>query len=170
MDIVVDSTGFLTWSDANGAPRKVRCALGPGGIGDKTGEGDGVTPIGRFPLRKVMLRAERISALQTALPVSILSKTDAWCDDPASPDYNRSVNLPHPASHEELWRDDAVYDVIVEVGYNDDPVEVGKGSAIFIHVARPDYGPTQGCVALKLDDLLELLKVCDGDSWLVVER
>jgi L,D-peptidoglycan transpeptidase YkuD (ErfK/YbiS/YcfS/YnhG family) len=168
MDIVVDNAGFLSWTDATGAPQKVRCALGRGGIGDKSAEADAVTPTGRFALRKVRIRSDRVSGLQTMLPVSTIGKTDGWCDDPASGDYNRLIALPHPASHEELWRDDALYDVVIEVGFNDDPVEPGKGSAIFIHVARPDYGPTQGCVALKLDDLLDLLKVCDGDSWLVV--
>ena len=168
MEIHVDSSGFLSWEDATGASRKVRCALGPGGINHKKTEGDAITPIGRFPLRSVMVRADRVPLVPTALPVTLITKTDGWCDDPTAADYNKRIALPHPASHEALWREDAVYDVIVEVGYNDDPIKAGEGSAIFIHVARPDYAPTQGCVALTLDDLLDLLKDCHEDSTLVI--
>ncbi len=170
MDIHVDCTGKLTWTDADNATHQVRCALGRGGIGLKGGEGDGVTPVGRFALRGIMVRTDRLAIPETALGSSSIGKNDGWCDDPASPDYNKRVKLPHSASHEELWRDDALYDVIVEVGYNDDPVEPGKGSAIFIHVARPGYEPTEGCVALKLDDLLALLKTCDRESRLIISR
>lgn len=168
MDILVEPPGFLSWTDAAGAPRRARCALGLGGVGDKKAEGDAITPAGRFPLRGVMVRTDRLAAVQTALPASPIGRADGWCDDPASADYNRRVTLPHPARHEELWRDDAIYDLIVEVGYNDDPVIAGRGSAIFIHVARPNFEPTQGCVALGLDDLLGLLKACDRDSVLVI--
>lgn len=169
MDIVVDGSGLLSWSNAAGVDHAVRCTVGRGGIGQKKAEGDGITPVGRFPLRGVMARPERIAVIQTALPVSPITKTDGWCDDPASADYNRRITLPHPASHEQLWRADALYDVIIEIGYNDDPVVPGRGSAIFIHVARARYQPTQGCVALKLDDLLELLKACDENTRLVVK-
>jgi len=169
MEIHVDSSGFLSWCDAAGASRKVRCAVGLGGINHKKTEGDAITPIGRFPLRSVMVRADRVSSVPTALPVTVITKTDGWCDDPSAADYNKRIALPHPANHEVLWRADAVYDVIVEVGYNDDPVKAGAGSAIFIHVARPDYAPTQGCVALALDDLLDLLKDCKADSALVID-
>jgi len=170
MDILVEPAGFLYWNDSNGVPRKARCALGPAGIGQKKTEGDGITPIGRFPLRRVMFRSDRMSAPQTALPVSPLGKADGWCDDPTSPQYNKPITLPHPASHELLWREDAVYDVIIEIGFNDRPVEPGKGSAVFMHVARPDYGPTQGCVALKLNDLLDLLKACDLETVLEISQ
>lgn len=168
MDILVDSSGFLSWTDGAGAPRRVRCALGRGGIGDHKTEGDGVTPVGRFPVRSVMVRNDRIATPQTPLPVSTISQADGWCDDPASADYNKRITLPHPGRHEELWRDDGVYDVVIEVGYNDDPIKAGKGSAIFIHLARANYEPTQGCIALRLEDLLDLLKSCDPEAMLVV--
>lgn len=95
----------------------------------------------------------------TALPVIPLTPTDGWCDDPnASQNYNRLVTLPYTFSHEKLWREDYVYDLIVVVGYNDDPVMPNKGSAIFMHLARDGYTPTEGCVALAKKDLLEILK------------
>lgn len=128
-------------------------------------EGDGGTPVGMFPLRRVLYRPDRLDAPATGLPVEAIKPDQGWCDDPAHPDYNRPVSLPFAASHEKLWRDDGVYDVIVILGHNDDPPVPGKGSAIFMHVARPDYGPTEGCVALALEDLLDVLAKCrPGDT------
>jgi L,D-peptidoglycan transpeptidase YkuD (ErfK/YbiS/YcfS/YnhG family) len=91
------------------------------------------------------------------VPVQALGRDDGWCDDPAYPDYNRPVRLPISASAEALWREDAVYDIIAVLGWNDDPVQPGRGSAIFLHVAQPDYAPTEGCVALAPDDLRRVL-------------
>jgi L,D-peptidoglycan transpeptidase YkuD (ErfK/YbiS/YcfS/YnhG family) len=168
MDIHVDSTGFLSWTDAENIGHRVRCAFGRGGIGEKSGEGDGITPLGQYPLRAVMVRADRVAMPHTDLPVSKIRQNDGWCDDPASPNYNTRITLPHSASHEELWRDDGLYDVVVEVGYNDDPVKAERGSAIFMHVARPGYEPTEGCVALAIDDLLRLLRSCNSVTRLSV--
>jgi L,D-peptidoglycan transpeptidase YkuD (ErfK/YbiS/YcfS/YnhG family) len=86
-----------------------------------------------------------------------MAPDDGWCDDPTHRDYNHQIRLPHPARHERLWREDALYDVVGVLGWNDAPVERGRGSAIFLHLARPDYGPTEGCVALAPRDLSELL-------------
>lgn len=154
-DITVTSSGRLRFGGL-----EFRCALGRGGCraeADKR-EGDGATPLGRYPLRQVFYRADRLAvAPQTRLPCRPLTPADGWCDDPAHPDYNRLVTLPFVAGHERLWRDDAVYDVIAVLGHNDDPPMPGLGSAIFLHVAQPDYAPTAGCVALALPDLLALL-------------
>jgi len=142
------------------------CALGRGGARRDKHEDDGATPVGTWPLRRVWYRADRLATPpHTALPSRAIREIDAWCDDVASPDYNRHIELPHAARHERLWRDDAVYDVIVELGYNDDPPIPPRGSAIFLHVARPGYTPTDGCVALALEDLLALLRACGvGDA------
>ena len=168
MDILVDSSAMLTWTDALGTAHTVRCALGRGGIAVKQGEGDGITPVGSFFLLSVMVRDDRLALPKTALGVSTINKNDGWCDDPTSPDYNSPITLPHSASHEKLYRDDAIYDVIIDVDYNRTERIAGKGSAIFIHVARPACPPTEGCVALALNDLLELLKSCDGDTRLII--
>jgi L,D-peptidoglycan transpeptidase YkuD (ErfK/YbiS/YcfS/YnhG family) len=94
-----------------------------------------------------------------------LSPDDGWCDDPSSPFYNQHVKLPFAPSHEKLWRDDHVYDLIVVLGHNDDPPVAGMGSAIFAHLARPDYSGTEGCVALKLEDMQAFLHVArPGDA------
>ena len=91
------------------------------------------------------------------MPLEPLAPTDGWCDDPREGDYNRMVALPFAARHEALWRPDEVYDVIGVLGWNDAPVRPGRGSAIFLHVARADYAPTEGCVALALPDLRSVL-------------
>ena len=163
MDIHVDGSGHLSW---NG--HRVRCALGRGGVAVKGGEGDGITPVGCFPLRRVMVRADRHEPPDTGLPLSVIEENHGWCDDPASPDYNTRITLPHEAGHEKLWRDDGLYDLVVEVGYNDAPIVPGRGSAIFLHIARPDYGPTEGCIALKLGDMLDLLRNCNGNDRLII--
>jgi L,D-peptidoglycan transpeptidase YkuD (ErfK/YbiS/YcfS/YnhG family) len=110
-----------------------------------------------LPLRRVLYRADRVARPVSAVPVEPLAPNDGWSDDPAHPDYNRMIRLPHPARHEALWRDDGVYDIIGVLGWNDQPMVRDRGSAIFLHVARPDFAPTEGCVALALPDLRDLL-------------
>lgn len=131
--------------------------IGKNGLTDQKQEGDHATPIGIFALRKVYYRADRLIKPQTILPAEPLSPHDGWCDDPQSPDYNRFVRLPHPARHEQLWREDHVYDLIVVMGYNDNPPASGRGSAIFMHLQRPDRTPTEGCLALSESDLRAVL-------------
>ena len=144
--------------------RTFRCALGRTGIAGDKREGDGHTPAGRFPLRRVLYRPDRVAPPLTALPADPLRPDMGWCDDPDSRYYNRPVILPCPARHELLWRDDRLYDVIVVVGHNDRPPVPHRGSAIFLHVARPDWGFTEGCVALALPDLLAVLAGCGPET------
>jgi len=135
-----------------------RAAYGQGGITRDKREGDGATPAALLPLRRVLYRADRIRPPPAcAVPIEPIAPTDGWCDDPDDAAYNRMVTLPQAASHEELWRADGLYDVIGVLGWNDAPVARGRGSAIFLHVARPDMAPTAGCVALALADLRTLL-------------
>ena len=155
MTIRVFADGFLTQDDLT-----FQCALGRGGIGAKAGEGDGITPVGRFPLRRLHVRADRMTLPKTGLSTRVIRPLDGWCDDPQDPAYNTLITLPFPASREVMWREDNVYDLIVEIGYNDAPPIAGAGSAIFMHVAKPDFTPTEGCVALKLDDLKHVLATC----------
>jgi len=137
--------------------RVFRAALGRGSIRQDKHEGDGATPSGDLPLRRVLYRADRVARPDCAVPIEPIAPDDGWCDDPSHPDYNRMIRLPHPARHEALWRDDRVYDVIGVLGWNDAPAVRDRGSAIFLHVARPDFAPTEGCVALALPDLRDLL-------------
>jgi len=147
------------------------CALGRSGViaaADKR-EGDGATPLGTWPLRKVYYRMDRIAPPETAgLPVEPISADLGWCDAAEHPDYNRPVPLPGAASHEELSRTEPVYDLVVVLGHNDDPVVPGMGSAIFWHLARADWQPTAGCIATRPDVLSELLAACGPDSTMTI--
>lgn len=137
--------------------RVFRAALGAGGVRADKQEGDHATPAATMPLRRVLYRADRQRPPHCAVPVEPLAPNDGWCDDPDDAAYNRAVRLPYPARHEELWREDHVYDLIGVLGWNDAPVRPRRGSAIFLHLARPDYAPTEGCIALAPPDLLAIL-------------
>jgi L,D-peptidoglycan transpeptidase YkuD (ErfK/YbiS/YcfS/YnhG family) len=138
----------------------LRCALGRGGVRAATEkrEGDGATPAARMMLRRVLFRADRGPPPRCVVPVEPIAPDDGWCDDPQHRAYNRPVRLPFDASHERLWRNDPLYDVVGVLGWNDDPVERGRGSAIFLHVAQADFAPTAGCVALAPRDLRAVLE------------
>ena len=148
--------------------RMYRCVLGKTGVLTKKLEGDGATPAGVFPLMRVLYRPDRMDIPETHLPVFALSPNDGWCDDPTHEDYNKPIKLPHDGSHERLWRDDNIYDIVVVLGYNTSPVIPFMGSAIFIHFAEPSFKSTRGCVALKDVDLLEILKTCSTKTNLHV--
>ena len=165
---------FRAWSDGRfqigGVAQPVRCALGPAGVIAAAGkrEGDGATPLGTWPMRRVLFRPDRGPPPRTALPASPIAPDDGWCDAPDDPAYNRPVKLPYPASAEAMWRDDGLYDLVVILGHNDDPPVPGLGSAIFLHLARPDYAPTQGCVALARRDLEAVLALAGPGDVLEV--
>jgi L,D-peptidoglycan transpeptidase YkuD (ErfK/YbiS/YcfS/YnhG family) len=163
MDLIVSYSPegpVLNWGEG---PR--RCAIGPAGIAPKALEGDGITPLGIFPLREVFYRADRVAKPETILTVRPIAQDDGWCDAPDDRNYNRRVKLPYSASAEDLWREDDIYDLVAVIGFNDAPVVAGKGSAIFLHLAKPGYPPTAGCVALTEDDLrAALAQLKPGDQ------
>ena len=148
-----EATGTVTWRG-----RTYACALGSTGITVDKYEGDGATPAGTFSLRWVLYRADRGARPETQLETRAIERHDGWCDAPGDPAYNRPIALPYPASAEAMWREDGLYDVVAVLGHNDDPVVPGAGSAVFLHCVKPDYAPTEGCVALTKADLLEILR------------
>jgi L,D-peptidoglycan transpeptidase YkuD (ErfK/YbiS/YcfS/YnhG family) len=168
MDIQVSSVsrsrGKLTYGSL-----EFDCALGKSGITTDKREGDHGTPAGRYLLRWLFYRADKLHDVQTLLPQQQISKNDGWCDDPEQLHYNRYVQLPFSGRHEKLWRDDELYDLIVVLGHNDSPVIPGAGSCIFMHVASADFDPTEGCIALKRDDLLLLLTEIDPECWIDIK-
>lgn len=145
------------------------CALGKAGVTDCKVEGDHKTPLGIFSLRRVLYRPDKLLP-QCCLPLTALRPEDGWCDDSGDKAYNCHVTLPYPARAENLWREDELYDLIVVLGYNDNPVEKGKGSAVFLHIAREDFGGTEGCIALKKEDLLNLLAHLTPDITVKIYR
>ncbi len=147
-------------------PKIVSCALGRSGViaaADKR-EGDGASPIGIWAIRRFLYRADRLERPKTDLPLLEIGPNDGWCDASSDAAYNQPVRLPYAASCEQLWREDAVYDLIGILGHNDDPVAPERGSAIFLHLARPGYLPTEGCIALSLEDMLAVMAAARSGS------
>lgn len=157
------SRGWLEYG-----PFRWPCALGRTGSKILKREGDGATPRGRFQLRNGYFRPRHSAAGASALTLKRLSPGLGWCDDPGDRNYNREVRLPYPGRSEHLWRGDNLYDLMVVVGYNDRPRRRGRGSAIFVHVAKPGLPPTDGCVALRKVHLKILLGRLKRASFLCV--
>lgn len=144
-----------------------RAGVGRSGIAVKKIEGDGISPIGCWPIRRVLYRADKLAAAPVSVfPTERIAEDDGWCDAPEHPDYNRPVKRPFAASHEEMWRQDDLYDIVVVLGQNDDPVLPGKGSAVFLHIASAGHGTTAGCATLTRADLLEFLALAGPETRL----
>ena len=150
--IIVKKSGYLKYKNF-----KFRCALGKGGIKQKEREGDFITPKGKFKLIKIYYRSDRIKKINSTLKKIKIKKNMGWCDDVSSNYYNKQIKINKKIGHEKLHREDNVYDIIVVLNYNLNPIIKGKGSAIFLHVAKKNYNKTQGCIALKKNELLYLV-------------
>jgi L,D-peptidoglycan transpeptidase YkuD (ErfK/YbiS/YcfS/YnhG family) len=144
------------WLTAGG--QTVPVALGRGGIRANKREGDGGTPKGTFRPRQLWWRADRDPRPRTFLPVRAIGPDDAWCEDPASRHYNRPVRRSSDRGGDRLRRDDHLYDFIVEIDHNRSPRIAGRGSAVFLHLARENFGPTAGCVSMTKAAMLRLLQ------------
>ncbi len=157
--IILKKTKYLAFKNL-----KFRCAIGKNGIKKKIKEGDFVTPKGTFTLKKVYYRGDRIKNLRTKLKKITIKKNMAWCDDPKSKFYNMQIKLPSRYNYEKLYRKDRIYDIIITLDYNTNPIIKNKGSAIFIHIAKKNYSPTNGCIALSKIDLLEILNKINSNT------
>lgn len=165
MDLIVEAKLGETRGVARLGSQDFSCALGRAGLIAHKREGDLVTPIGRFPFRRVLYRADRVPHIETRLPALHIAPEDGWCDDPADAAYNQPVRLPHSSRHERLWREDHLYDLVLIIGHNDDPIVAGAGSAVFVHLARENWSPTEGCIAFRREDLLTILaRVTTSDA------
>ena len=137
---------------------KAKCSIGKRGIGRKRKEGDLITPIGKYKIEYILYRKDRIKKIKTRIKKTIIKKNMGWCNDPDSNNYNKLIKLPSVYSFEKLYKKENIYDVILVLNYNMNPVIKNKGSAIFIHVAKKNYKKTEGCVALKKNHLIKVLK------------
>ena len=144
-------------------------ALGRSGIRASKREGDGATPRGSFRLIRLWWRKDRGVRPRTLLPVRGIGKADAWCEDPGDRRYNRPIRLANAAAGDRLWRNDHLYDLMVELDHNTRPRVAGRGSAVFVHVARPGFRPTAGCVALAPAALRRLLVRVGPRTRIVIE-
>ena len=157
--IIVKKSGYLKYKNV-----KFRCALGKGGIKKKKEEGDNITPKGTFKLTKIYYRHDKIKNITTSIKKIKIKKDMGWCDDPESKFYNKQIRLPNKFGHEKLYRNDNLYDLILVLNYNTNPIIKNKGSAIFIHVAKNSYKKTKGCIALKREDLIKLVSQVRKDT------
>jgi L,D-peptidoglycan transpeptidase YkuD (ErfK/YbiS/YcfS/YnhG family) len=137
---------------------KAKCTIGRRGIGFKKKEGDLITPKGRYKIKYILYRKDRIKNIKTKIKKIIIRKNIGWCDDPGSKQYNKLVKLPSIFSFERLYKKENTYDIILVLNYNMNPIIKSKGSAIFIHIAKKNYKKTEGCVAIKKIDLLKILR------------
>jgi L,D-peptidoglycan transpeptidase YkuD (ErfK/YbiS/YcfS/YnhG family) len=143
---------------------KFKCSLGKNGVTKNKVEGDKCTPSGVYRLKQVFYRADRINKITTNLKKIKIKKNMGWCDDPSSKRYNRLIKIPYKFSHEKLYRKDHIYDIVVILNYNMNPVVKKRGSAIFMHITKKNYLKTLGCIALKKSDLLEILNKVKKDN------
>ena len=157
--------GHLYWSQGSAV-----AAVGRTGVKADKREGDGATPAGTYPLVSVYYRPDKVAEPGSHLPVTPLAPNYGWVDAPADPNYNRLVFLPYPTSAEEMWRPDDLYDALVVIGYNLDPVIPGAGSAIFLHIASRDFAPTAGCIAIEKESLLDLLPLLGPGSKITIKE
>ena len=150
--IIVKKSGYLKYKNL-----KFRCALGKAGVKKKMMEGDNITPKGIFKIIKIYYRPDKIKKIKTLIKKIKIKKNMGWCDDPNSRFYNKLINLPTKYSHEKLYRNDRLYDLIVVLSYNTNPIIKNKGSAIFMHIANNSYKKTKGCIALKKEHLIKII-------------
>jgi len=151
--IIINKSGYLKYKNF-----KFRCSLGKAGIKKKKKEGDQVTPKGIFEVIKIYYRKDKIKKIISSIKKIQIKKNMGWCDDPKSDLYNQQIKLPSKFSYEKLYRKDGLYDIILVLNYNTSPIVKKKGSAIFIHIAKRKFKPTEGCIGLKKNDLIKLLK------------
>jgi len=150
--IIVKKSGYLKYKNL-----KFRCALGEAGVKKKTMEGDNITPKGIFKIIKIYYRPDKIKKIKTLIKKIKIKKNMGWCDDPNSRFYNKLISLPTKYTHEKLYRNDSLYDLIVVLSYNTNPIIKNKGSAIFMHIAKNSYKKTRGCIALKKEHLIKII-------------
>lgn len=172
MHIVVTVPSDTSTTGALEIARKTfRCTIGRAGVIDSSlkKEGDGKTPLGTYPLRKLLYRRDRVERPETGLPVEPLTVDMGWCEDPAHADYNKMIRHPHPAATDRLMREDHLYDYIVVIGHNDAPIIPGRGSAIFLHLVKDDFSPTAGCVAVTAEDMRAILSFLNAESTISIK-
>ncbi len=149
--------------------KKLRCAIGRGGIKKNKVEGDLSTPIGAFKFNKIYYRADKLGEINFEIISTIIQKNDGWCDDERSSFYNQYIQFPFNESAEHLYREDDIYDILCVLNYNTSPIIPGLGSAIFLHVARSNFAGTKGCIAIDKEALLTIATKITYDSRIVIE-
>ena len=152
MHIIINKK-YLTFNNY-----KAKCSIGKRGIGYKRKEGDLITPKGKYKIKYILYRKDRVKKIQSKIKRIIIKKNMGWCDDAKSKHYNKLIKLPSKFKYEKLFKKENIYDIILVLNYNMKPIKKNKGSAIFIHIAKNNFKKTQGCVAIKKINLIKLIK------------
>jgi L,D-peptidoglycan transpeptidase YkuD (ErfK/YbiS/YcfS/YnhG family) len=152
--IIINKSGSLKYKNL-----EFKCSLGKAGIKKKKIEGDNITPKGNYKIVDIYYRKDRIKKISSEFKLIKIRKNMGWCDDPRSKKYNQLIKLPSKNTHEKLYRKDSIYDLIIVLDFNTNPIITNKGSAIFIHVAKPKFKKTAGCIGLKKSHLIQLIKI-----------
>ena len=147
---------------------RAKCSIGKRGIGIKKREGDLITPKGKYKIKYILYRKDRVK-FQSKIKKIIITKKMGWCDDPNSKQYNKLVKLPSAYKYEKLYKKENIYDVILVLNYNMKPIVKNKGSAIFIHVAKKNYEKTEGCVAIEKKQLVKIVKDLKRNTKVIIE-
>jgi L,D-peptidoglycan transpeptidase YkuD (ErfK/YbiS/YcfS/YnhG family) len=161
--IIINKSGYLKYKNL-----KFKCSLGKAGIGKKEKEGDKITPKGTYKIVKIYYRNDRVKKIFSDFKLFKIKKNMGWCDDPKSKKYNRLVKLPSKYGYEELYRKDNIYDLILILNYNMEPIIKNKGSAIFIHIANKNYKKTAGCIGLKKSHLINIIKKIKKNTKVII--
>ena len=161
--IIISKSGYLKYKNL-----KFRCSLGKSGIGKKKIEGDNITPKGTFKIVNIYFRKDHIKNIISKLKLIKIKRTMGWCDDPTSKKYNQLIKLPTKYHHEKLYRSDKLYDIVIVLNYNMNPIVKGKGSAIFLHLSKNLKNKTSGCVGLRKKDMLELIKIIKKSTKVII--
>jgi L,D-peptidoglycan transpeptidase YkuD (ErfK/YbiS/YcfS/YnhG family) len=161
--VIINKYGYLKYKDL-----KFKCALGKSGVGKKKIEGDNITPQGTYRVVKIYYRKDRIKKISSKFKLIKIKKNMGWCDDPKSNQYNQLINLPSNFNHEKFYRKDNIYDLILVLNYNMNPIVKNKGSGIFIHVSKRNYKKTAGCIALKKTHLIQLVKKIKKETKIII--
>ena len=164
MHIIINKN-YLTYKNY-----KVKCAVGKRGIGLKRKEGDLITPRGRYKIKFILYRKDRVKRINSKIKKVVIKNNLGWCDDPKSKQYNKLVKLPSKYNCEKLHKKENIYDIILVLNYNMNPVIKNKGSAIFIHIAKKNYKRTEGCIAVKKVHLLKILKDLNNSTIVKIEN
>ena len=161
--IIINKFGFLKYKDL-----KFKCALGKAGIGKKKLEGDQITPKGTYKIVEIYCRKDRLKKISSKFKLIEIKKNMGWCDDPKSKKYNQLIKLPSKYSHENLYRENSIYDLILVLNYNMNPIIKNKGSAIFIHIANKKFKNTGGCIAIEKKNLVRLVKIINKKTLVII--
>ena len=161
--IIINKSGYLKYKNL-----KFRCSLGKAGVREKLIEGDNVTPKGTFKIIKIYYRIDRLKNLYSQFKLIRITKNMGWCDDPRSKKYNQLIRIPTKYSHEKLYRDDNLYDLVLVLNFNLNPTIKKRGSAIFIHIKKGNYKKTKGCIALNKQNLVKLVNMIPKDTKVII--